>query len=186
MFCAGVEFVHTTRTHPEAWRILIRDLRQLYSGPVTYAANWGEEFEKLAFADELDAVGINCYYPLAATDSATDTELRAAFDKVCDMIGAQATRWNKPILFTEIGFRSIVSPWKHPHAEPENDRVNHAHQARCYQVVTDALQGRDWCRGIYWWKWPSYLGYTAEDPQCYAPLGKPAEGIISAFYQQIP
>ena len=49
-----------------AWRELIRDVRKVWSGPLTYAANWGEEVERVAFWNELDYIGVNFYYPLVS------------------------------------------------------------------------------------------------------------------------
>ncbi|GAB4412886.1 MAG: hypothetical protein OHK0039_19200 [Bacteroidia bacterium] len=186
MFCVGVEFVQATRKHPEAWRTLIRDLRQLYRGPVTYAANWGEEIENLAFADELDFVGLNCYYPLAAGDSASDAELARNFGEVMTRMRKLSRTFGKPFLLTEIGFRSISSPWQHPHAEAGDRAANALHQARCYRVVLDELARQtEWCRGIYWWKWSSYLDHGQEDIREYTPYAKPAEQLLRQSYEQL-
>ncbi|MDX2285214.1 MAG: hypothetical protein NW241_13700 [Bacteroidia bacterium] len=186
LFCAGVEFVHATRKHPAAWAQLIRDLRLLYTGPITYAANWGEEFEQLAFAAELDYVGINCYYPLSMQDSASLEELKAGFRPIAERIAAKAAQTGKPLLFTEIGFRSVSTPWKNPHAEAQGRAVNQAHQARCYQAVCEVLRDAPWCRGTYWWKWPSYAAYVDEDPECFTPYSKPAQEVLQRFYQGLP
>ena len=55
-YCIGVEFAKATLAKEEAWRKLIKKLRGIYSGQLTYAANWGDEFENLTFWDELDFI----------------------------------------------------------------------------------------------------------------------------------
>ncbi|TAE47756.1 MAG: hypothetical protein EAZ89_17025 [Bacteroidetes bacterium] len=184
-FCVGVEFLKASTSHPQEWRTLTQDMRQIYGGPVTYAANWGEEAEKIAFADALDFIGVNSYYPLSDKDSASDEELRASFAKVMTKMADISERTGKAIVFTEIGFRSITSPWKQPHANPSGQAVLGAHQARCYRVVLDGLRGKAWCGGIVWWKWPSHAGYEKEDPYCFTPNTKPAEAVLREAYGKV-
>lgn len=47
--CLGVEFTKATLGHGDAWRDIIRKTRGLYHGKLTYAANWGAEFENIDF-----------------------------------------------------------------------------------------------------------------------------------------
>ena len=117
MLCVGVEFAQATLAREEDWRQLIRRLRGIYRGPLVYAANWGEEYEQLAFWDELDAIGLNCYYPLGQEDSLDLPELTRRFSAILDKVEKTANKWNKPLFFTEIGFRSVAAPWQQPHAE---------------------------------------------------------------------
>ena len=51
LFCIGTELVETPLQHPKRWRKLISRVRQIYSGPIVYAANWGKEFEEITFWD---------------------------------------------------------------------------------------------------------------------------------------
>ena len=55
---------------------------KIYSGKLVYSANWGEEFEQLSFWNELDFIGIDCYYPLGKDPSADKTVLKAKFEEV--------------------------------------------------------------------------------------------------------
>ncbi|MEZ4827381.1 MAG: hypothetical protein R3C61_14040 [Bacteroidia bacterium] len=182
IFCVGVEFVKATTSHPEEWRNLIADIRKIYHGPVTYAANWGEEFDKLAFADALDFIGIDCYYPLSSKKNASKAELRDGFRKVVEHIENISQKKQKPVVFTEIGFRSIESPWLQPHAYAGESPYEETGQALCYQVVFETLQNKPWFMGMYWWKWPSYLDHTQRDPTDYNPFGKKAEEVLEKFY----
>lgn len=184
ILCLGVELSQATVGHEQEWRAMIAKLRRLYSGEMTYAANWGNEFENLAFWDALDFMGVNCYYPLSEKDNASDADLRAGATAVVERIAAVAWRFRKPVLFTEIGFTSTNAPWKQPHAEVRGSQVNLSDQARCYEAMFQALSGKFWCRGIYWWKWPSYLDYGGPADNEFTPNNKPAEQIVANWYQK--
>ena len=64
MYCLGTEFTRLTTEKPEYWRYLIQEVRKVYSGKLTYAANWYQEYERVIFWDDLDYIGIQAYFPL--------------------------------------------------------------------------------------------------------------------------
>ncbi|MEM0996523.1 MAG: hypothetical protein AAGN35_05575 [Bacteroidota bacterium] len=185
--CIGVEFQEATLQRPEDWKTLIRKLKGIFHGPVTYAANWGREFEGLQIAEELDFIGLNCYYPLSDQEKVSDQELDRGFARVMNKIEAVARKWNKPIVFTEIGFPSIAAPWREPHAEPRDRPPSATDQARCYAAMIRALQDRDWCGGVYLWKWPAYPNADGswERVRGFTPLGKPAEAMVADWFRDI-
>ncbi|MEM7373117.1 MAG: hypothetical protein AAF587_31125 [Bacteroidota bacterium] len=185
MFCVGVEFAKATIQHPEAWRRLIQDMRHLYQGPITYAANWGEEFEKLAFGDELDVIGVDNYYPLSKRDSPSDKVLEDGFNEVKKTLKKVYQRYKKPIIFTEVGFRSIEAPWKQPHEEANGAKFSAEDQARCYRVILEGIQGEEWCKGMFWWKWPSYMDYGSRRSRSFSPCGKEAQHILKTAYAKL-
>lgn len=96
LFCIGTEFAKLT-PHERFWRDLIAEVRQHYPGPLTYAANWGEEFETLRFWDALDYMGLNNYYPLP-----DNLDFTAQLERV----SAVQSRTGKPLLLTEVGISS--------------------------------------------------------------------------------
>jgi hypothetical protein len=184
VLCVGVELCRTTIGHEAEWIDMIRRLREIYSGKITYAANWGTEFENIAFWNDLDFLSINCYYPLLDRSEATVAELAAGADEVFRRIESVQRQFEKPVLITEIGFTSTPSPWENPHEVAWGKPVNLEHQAACYEAVFRSLYGKDWCRGIYWWKWPSFLEYGGELHPGFTPNNKPAEKIIRKWFQK--
>ena len=60
MFCLGCE-MNSTEDQVARWRDAIKDIRNIYSGPLTYNANHGREKE-LAWWDAVDVVSISAYY----------------------------------------------------------------------------------------------------------------------------
>jgi hypothetical protein len=187
MLCVGVELVRTTISHEDEWRAIIASVRRLYSGAIVYAANWGEEFENIAFWDALDYIGINCYYPLAEDDAASFDELKRGARSIFQRIRAVHQVYDRPVLITEIGFTATSTPWKKPH-QPVRRRQAQAdgleHQALCYRAVLEELYGADWCDGVFWWKWPSFLEYGGPRDPDFTPNGKPAEDVIRDWYSR--
>ncbi len=189
MLCVGVELVQATIGHAPEWRGMIKRLRALYSGPMVYAANWGQEFESLAFGEALEAIGINCYYPLSEKENPTDAELMAGAEMAVSKIHAVAKKFNKPVLLTEIGFCSLPQTWKSPHEGPRNAPVDLQAQRRCYEAIIQALENStkengEWLAGIYWWKWPTMLDDGGPEDNHFTPNGKPAAQVVARWYKQ--
>ena len=98
MFCVGVEFVKASLTQEKRWRKLIQKIRKLYSGPLVYCANWGEEFEKMKFWDEFDYLGISCYYPMSDAENPSDKELLKNFERSLNKVEAVSKKFGKPCI----------------------------------------------------------------------------------------
>ena len=184
--CIGTELSQSTLAREDEWRALIQKVRGLYRGKITYAANWGEEFERLPFWDALDYVGLNCYYPLSADPEASVEDLRRGFRRNIQRVLQVADRAGKPLLFTEIGFTSASTPWINPH-EDGRDRQNHPeHQAVCYQVAFEEISRIADCAGLFWWKFPSFPSYSGRpDDICFTPNNKPAADIVKHWFERL-
>src|SRR5680860_1677152 len=77
----ATETSHADNT--ERWEELIASVRPLFSGKLTYSANWGGDFftnekDHIEFWDKLDYIGISAYFNLTHGDSVAD--LRSAWD----------------------------------------------------------------------------------------------------------
>jgi hypothetical protein len=170
VFCAGVEFSRLTRYEKE-WRALIARARQLYKGPIVYAANWGEEFEGIKFWDALDYLGLNQYYPL--TDD-------LAMDPIVRRVEAVSKKYRRPVLFTEAGYSSLVKPHRQPWDETPRP-LSPQDQARCYEAVFRAFYRKPWFGGVYWWKVGSN-GFGGPEDGSHTPWGKPAMQVIAKWF----
>ncbi len=185
--CIGTELLQTTLTHPEEWRQLIRAIRSVYSGKLTYAANWGTEFENVTFWADLDAIGLNGYYPLAGSQNPSDGELRAGASRWMKLADSISRAYDRPLWLTEVGYRSVEGAWTNPHAESADRSASYEAQARCYQALLFAAGASDRLKGMFVWKWPSYLGHRegrGEANSGYVPGGKPAGALLQAYYGQ--
>ena len=168
--------------HEEDWRSLIAEVRRVYRGPLTYAAHWEEELERIRFWDELDWIGVNFYFPLAANARALSTE-SAEISLAARKIAGIQSRYAKPILFTEVGFPALATaaarPW-----EENSSALNPKLQARCYSVWLERFACQSGVEGMFWWKWPSHGRGSPFDPS-HSPLGKPALGVLKNWYERL-
>lgn len=170
LFSVGGEFVHLS-SDGAPWRAIIARVRRVYAGPLTYAANFGSEFEGIAFWDALDYLGLQEYYPLP-DDLATDEIVRR--------VEAVQRRYQRPVIFTEVGFSSAAGanrrPWEDGRGAPAPE-----FQARCYQAVFQAFYSKPWFEGMYWWK-VGTNGYGGPDDSSLTPWAKPAMQVLSRWY----
>lgn len=184
--CLGTELVKTTGKHPERWREIIRKVRSVYGGQLTYAANWGEEFDNFTFWDDLDAIGLNSYYPIAEGDAPTDAELLDGARRWLTMAAEHSRKVDRPLWLTEVGYRSVTAAWQHPHAEAGDRKVSVVDQARCYNALWMAAAETPELRGAFVWKWPSYIGYDGgrrSPNRGFTPGGKLAADRMAEFYE---
>ncbi len=171
LFCVGVEFVQMSRYEAE-WRKLIARARQLYAGPLVYAATQGPEFEGVRFWDALDYIGLNDYYPLP-----DDLSTSAVVKKV-ELV---QRKFNKPVIFPEAGFPSLKDPHREPWSESPRP-ISLADQAKCYEAVLRAFYKKPWFQGVYWWKVGSN-GRGGPQDGSHSPWGKPAMEIVARWYK---
>ena len=171
--------------YEEEWRRIIASVRRVYHGPITYAANWGKEIESIRFWDALDYVSVNNYYPLAEKPSARVEELLPGAERWAERLGAASHRWQKPLLFTEVGYPSVRGGASQPWFEDRTRGLDLQEQAAAYEATFRAFCSRPWFRGMFWWKWPSNgLGGGPQDAS-YTPRRKPAEEIVRAWFTRL-
>ncbi len=170
LFSVGVEFSKLAR-HSDTWRRLTRVARELFAGPLVYAANWGQEFESIDWWDAVDYIGLNNYYPLP-----DDLDTKAVVEKV---EGVQA-RFRLPVIFPEAGYPSLAAPHREPWAETPRD-ISLEDQARCYEAMFQAFYHKPWFKGVYWWKVGSN-GFGGSGDGSHTPWGKPAMDVVKRWY----
>ena len=180
--CIGVEFSKATLAQDKHWVKLIDRLRRIYHGNLTYAANWGEEFENLRFWDRLDFIGLNCYYPLSTNQNASQKELQQGFAAILERIENVKSMYDKPVVITEIGFRSVETPWIQPHEEAGEKKFDENAQAESYRAVFEILDNSPVVDGILWWKWPTNMRSGNIEDRRFVPTGKQAEEVIEKWF----
>ena len=191
--CIGTELTRAALEHPAFWRKLIEDTRAVYPGTITYAANWGQEFEGITWWDAVDVMGLNGYYPLSPKPAPTDAELLAGAEAWLSMAEALSRRVGRPWWLTEVGYRSVKQAWRNPHAEVAGRASDTLAQARCYAALFRAAADSERLQGTWIWKWPSYLGYGMTDGERtsrwygdarteFAPSAPVTADLVRAFY----
>lgn len=172
LLCVGVELSHLSRNEAE-WRSLIAAVRAIYHGPLTYAANPGDEFEHLRFWDALDFIGLDEYYPLPDTLDTTALVRRVA--------QVQA-RFHKPVLLTEVGIPSERHANRHPWDDAPAP-LDLDLQARTYAAILAAFYPQPWCAGMFWWKIGTN-GMGGPEDASHTPWRKPAMQVMAQWYRR--
>jgi hypothetical protein len=177
------------------WTDLISAVRQVYHGDLTYAAAT-DEASKVSFWDQLDTIGVNTYPPLTTNNTPTVQDLVNAWNEVpsnpyyaaafenkspVDFLHALSEQYGKPILMTEMGYRSIDGTAIRPGSWSINGTPDLIDQTNAYKAFFQvwAAQGGNWMKGVELWQWDLNNTYT---PTGYSVMGKPAEAVVSQYF----
>lgn len=176
LLCIALELPHLSVYEGE-WRSLIDTIRTVYQGPLTYAAHGLDEAQAIRWWDAVDIIGVNLYPSLSNLAAPTDTAVRAGWKPVKHQLARLShVNANKPIVLTEVGFRSVkkamYSPWEWP--EHGSRPVDYAEQAQAYRILADELFAERWFGGVFWWKVFTDGAKPAENADGFTPQGKPA------------
>jgi len=160
---------------------VIRAVRRVYGGPITYAANW-DDVNDTVILGALDVIGVNAFFPLAKEKGASAEALLAGGRDVQAKMRALAGAWHKPVLFTEIGYTTrpdpAFEPWTWPDAMT-HVVVDQKAQADAFEALLAPLLGEPWFAGFFVWRVyadPDDMSQEAE--WGFSPRGKLAEAVI--------
>lgn len=183
-FCIGNEQKVASRRERE-WRALIARARAVYKGPVTYGANFDEVFD-VPFWDALDWIGVSGYFPFVPDATPSREALTDAWQPILAKLEALSRKQRKPVLFTEIGYRSVNGAawrqWEIPRDAPANADA----QRVAYEAFFETVWPREWVLGAYPWKWFSYPDHGDANGNDYDFEHKPAAEVIRRAYNVSP
>ncbi len=187
LFSIGVEFKSSTNFRPEQWREIIATIRSLYSGQITYSANW-DEVEYVEFWDALDVIGVNAFWPLATKPGDGYEAMRARSERVARELESLTYYWNRPVVFVEFGVKtardSALAPWEWPE-HCDNLVYDEIYQAAAYQAMLEAMTPNPWFAGFFVWKYISDpFDETQETPTGFSPRGKRAEQVLQSWFSR--
>lgn len=171
MFCVGCEMVQTDRRETE-WRKLIQDVRQVYSGIVTYNCDKYQE-NQVKWWDAVDVISSSGYYPIDR------------WEEQLDRIEPVVRQYDKPFFFMETGCPSRTGSPYLPNDWELQGEPNGEVQADFYRTMFEHCNKRDWVQGYMLWDWPAqlYEPQEASSNDDYCPYGKPSEGMIKRQYE---
>ncbi|ERI94438.1 hypothetical protein HMPREF1982_01074 [Clostridiales bacterium oral taxon 876 str. F0540] len=183
MFCIGCEMIGTERKS-EHWRNVIKSIRNLYSGLITYNANHGKESE-IDWLDEVDIIGTSAYYPVAEKPGDCEENMMVKWKEAKENLYKIHKKFNKPILFIEIGCRSAFGCASMPWDWQEDFPYDEDEQAMFYSSAMKSFWDEEWFCGFFWWDWKHNLYNLEEAKQNrdFCIYGKKAEGILKDWYK---
>jgi hypothetical protein len=184
LFCIGTELEKFVINRPEYWKSLIQEIRKVYKGKLTYAANW-DEYKRITFWNQLDYIGIDAYFPLTDKKSPTIEEFELGWQTHKNEIKKVQSQFKKPILFTEYGYRSIdftgKKPWESNRTEGS---VNLEAQKNGLQAIHNQFWKEEWFVGGFLWKWfHTHDRVGGLNNNRFTPQNKPAELLIQQLYK---
>ena len=170
MLVIGCELVNTDRREAE-WRQLIKKLREIYHGLLTYNCDKYQE-DHLTWWDAVDVISSSGYYPYDKWE-----EELARIEKV-------VKKHNKPFFFCEAGAPSVVGGDLLPNDWTIQGQVSLEAQTRFYEGMLSACAKVDFVLGFGLWDWKAhvYQPEFAKQDKDYAFFNKPAEKLIKAYY----
>jgi hypothetical protein len=201
MFCMGCELISLSlpKENLPKWERIIANVRKVYKGPITYAANWNShgEYKEVPFWHLLDYLAVDAYFPLSDKQrptvddlvkgwnnyEGTNPDIQPGVHHWIDEMEKWHKRHKKQVLIAELGYRSIEYPGKMPYAWAGGAGEEHAvSQANCYEAMLAVFGKKEWCEGIFWWNWLTNPEAGTEDDTDYTPQNKPAEGVLKKFF----
>lgn len=190
LFCIGTELKTPVMQKPERWLSFIRKVREVYSGKLTYGANWDAELRDFPFWAELDFIGVQAYFPIAKNRFPDLGELESGWQSHSASLKDLSERFNKPVLFTELGYKSTanagIAPWEWNNLQNRfYMKISKKTQALCYQALFNTIWKEDWFAGLHVWQWHS-RGKSEGENNDFGLEGKPALNVVAkGFYQSV-
>ncbi len=177
LYCITTELDRFAIARPAFWQRLIGQVRQVYKGKLTYAANW-DRYENIPFWNQLDYIGVDAYFPLSDHREPSVQELADGWKSHLRSLQKLADNVQKPVLFTEFGYRSCDHAAQRPW-ESEIDCIpNVTIQANAYAAIHKAVWPQPWFAGGFIWKWFMESEPRHREHDQYSPQGKPAEKVL--------
>ena len=183
MFCIGTELKTYTAKHPEFFDGLIEEVRKIFKGKITYAANW-DEYKSIKFWGKLDFISIDAYFPLSEMKTPEISQLESCWRKLSPSLKKLSLQYNKKIIFTEYGYKSInnaaYKQWEFENT-PKSESVNHIAQVNAYKALYNTIWKESFLAGGFLWKWYNLCEQSGHNSD-YTPQNKPVLSIIKDQY----
>jgi hypothetical protein len=179
-FVVGTELVQTSYRTAQ-WRDIIKAVRNLYTGPLTYSAHHFDEEFSINWWDALDTIGIDAYYPLAHNSHPTVAQIKKAWIPIVARLGKLSKKWDRPVILTEVGYESLEgtnrTPW-----QSQGHKIEFEEQADSYQALFDAFANQDWWRGVFWWVWTIHTARNSPINSDFTTYNKPADDVLMSNF----
>lgn len=168
-------------SYTEAWKTLIRSLRQISSTFLFYSANW-DHLDSIGFASDLDAIGVTAYLPMADDDRPpSDAIIEARWRSFFRDLHQRSLRWKRPIFLSEIGYPALASAARYPWDETTSSPADPFLQTRLWRLFCQHfpfwknLSRHRGGTGFFAWNW---FGFGGPSDTSFCLRGKPAASLL--------
>lgn len=184
VFCVGTEMAEVVANRPEFFPNLIKKVRQVYSGHLTYAENW-DSFQKVQFWGALDFIGVDAYFPISDKKKPTTKDLKDGWAQWSPVLDTLSSKFDRKVLFTEYGYRSIDKcvnePWSYERSK--QDKHNEELQVKALEALFSTVWEQDYFAGGFLWKWhPNHTIAGGAKNNMFTIQNKKAEKAVREFY----
>lgn len=185
MFSIGTELAFFVKARPVYWAELIKKVRAVYKGKLTYAENW-DTYDNFPHWSQLDFIGIDAYFPLSQEKTPTVVSLTEAWKPYKEKIQQLSQTAGKKVLFTEYGYRSVDFTAKEPwNSSTAMTQINFEGQQNALEAINRTFWGETWFEGGFLWKWfHNHSESGGKTDNQYTVQNKPAEALIRSLYKR--
>lgn len=133
---------------------------------LSYAAHW-EEYLTVPFWRQLDAIGINAYFPLSPGDAAAGlngpdrSAMVKVWQKNLNDLKNFADLNKRPLAISEFGLTPFDGTTARPWAQAPSTITDTGEQHRAYSALFEVIENQaDWLKAVNLWHWqmPNRLG----------------------------
>ena len=192
LFSIGTEMIELSRDDRSPidtsnWNKIISELRSVYKGKITYGQNsYGEneDINGIKFLNNLDVIGISAYYPLSSNPNSSVSDLKKAWQEIeNNKILPLKAAYQKPIMFTELGYRNVDSTLDKAWLSTDSsDIYNESAQANAYQALIEYFKDKSYFTGWHIWHFDTNISPASSGDMSYSPLNKAAEKVLQNSY----
>ncbi|MBQ4820853.1 glycoside hydrolase [Aquimarina sp. MMG016] len=183
ILCIGTELHTFVQKRSGYWNELIKKIRSIYKGKLTYAENW-DQFDRAPFWNQLDYIGIDAYFPVSESKTPSIEEMKLGWQKHKEKMKVLQAKIQKPVLFTEYGYRSVHYTGKEPwDSGKTNGNVDLQAQSNALTALYEEFWNEPWFAGGFLWKWfHNHSEVGGKNNNRFTIQNKPSEKLIKEFY----
>ena len=183
-FSVGTE-MESTHPFPDRWRALVREVRSVFKGKITYSVNF-DAHDSLDFGDALDVIGMNTYDPICKHDAyPAPQEITNTWWWIVFKARTLQARFHRPVMITEVGYPSVegahAGPWDFRTARRVDLPLQDLLLSRAFGVL------RNWTEGqaVFHYLYGEHLSRKpvgGPEDRTYAVWGKPSERTLRDYF----
>lgn len=168
---------------PALWTQLITRVQSVFKGALTYDMNWYPSLTEAPASwmknSALTAIGLSEYVPLSTSTGRVDPNAMPALwqSKVGQLIDTFSAKLGKPMILSEIGYRSTSDALYNPFSEQSSAATDGQEQAGAYAATLIDVFADSHIIGVFFWGWDN-VGKLAIN-------GQQAAQVVYRWYTKI-